>query len=535
MKKIIVISSIVVAMLGGYFGYQGLFGGKEEVFAYETVSRGEVAQVVSVAGTVSPNKQIDLQFELSGKISNVSVSVGDSVVSGQVLARLDSSELNAQLQAARAALAMAQARLAQTLAGNRSEDIQVYAAAVDSARQAVAGKEQALADARAQAEVDLRGDLEDALDVIQTSQTKIDLAMTAISDLRQEYFSNTLQLSVDIKDKETIAKRSSSDFDSILALAEGSMTVENIKSVLSSGRQALLDTKDALSYLRVALDDASVSHLVAAADETSVDTQRNNIDTQLVGLTSAQQAVDATKIGNQTSINSAQQAVESAKIALTKAESELALRQAPPRQADIDLVRADVAQAEANVAQIREKIGKASLAAPVAGIVTAVEKERGEIVLSGNAIISLMSAGNFRIEANISEADIAKINAGDGIEMTLDALGPEEKFAGTVAEIDPAETVISGVIYYKITAMFDAENEQIRSGMTANLDIRTAKIENALYLPYFAVRQTNGRKYVLVEENGQRQEKDIRTGLEGETRVEILEGLEEGERVLIES
>jgi len=59
--------------------------------------------------------------------------------------------------------------------------------------------------------------------------------------------------------------------------------------------------------------------------------------------------------------------------------------------------------------------------------------------------------------------------------MTLDALGPDEKFAGQIIKINPAETVVSGVIYYQITSIFDAEDERIKSGMTVNLDIETDK------------------------------------------------------------
>ncbi|MBU1290024.1 efflux RND transporter periplasmic adaptor subunit, partial [Patescibacteria group bacterium] len=149
--------------------------------------------------------------------------------------------------------------------------------------------------------------------------------------------------------------------------------------------------------------------------------------------------------------------------------------------------------------------------------------------------VSMINSGRFQIEANISETEIAKVDLGDKVEMTLDALGPAEKFVGEIIKIDPAETIISGVIYYKITSVFDVEDGRIKSGMTVNLDIQTDKKENVLYLPYYVVKGINGDKFVNLLKDGEVVELIIKTGLEGENRIEIVEGLEEGEEVVMEA
>jgi multidrug efflux pump subunit AcrA (membrane-fusion protein) len=89
------------------------------------------------------------------------------------------------------------------------------------------------------------------------------------------------------------------------------------------------------------------------------------------------------------------------------------------------------------------------------------------------------------------------------------------------------------VIYYKATSVFDVEDARIKSGMTVNLDIQTDKKEDVLYLPYYVVKERNGDRYVQVLENGKLKEKIIKTGLEGETMIEIIEGLAEGEKVVV--
>ena len=534
-KKIIVIVSIIVIIIGGYLIYQGIFKEKEPPYSITPVSKGEVIDNVSVTGTVISAKEIDLEFESSGKIKDIEVLVGDNVSIGQILVRLDTAELNAQLLASQAALEIAQAKLAQILAGTRLEDIQVYQSAVEKAEVSVVNEEQALIDAQADAENDLDEAYEDALDTAKSTYTVADQALViTFTQIRQEYFTGYSQLSSSVKEKEDRAKNDLSLAKSYLDTAESNSLYSNIDLALDKMKTAVLSIRDALAHLRLALDDPSVKDLVSTVDKTSINTERTNVDTEIVNLSTAEQKISSTKITNQTNINTAQADLEAAEAALKKAQDELTLKEVGPRQVDIDLAEAEVRQAQANLLQTRAKLSKAVLIAPVDGIITAIEKEEGEIASAKSTIISIIGSSYFQIEANVSETEIAKVNLDDGVEMTLDALGPDEKFSGQVIKIDPAETVVSGVIYYKVASVFDVDDERIKSGMTVNLDIQTDKKENVLYLPYYIIKERNGYKYVQVLEDGQIKEREIKTGLEGETRVEIIEGLIEGEQVIAE-
>ncbi|MFH1461293.1 MAG: biotin/lipoyl-binding protein, partial [Patescibacteria group bacterium] len=206
-KKLIITVSILVIVIGGYLAFRGIFGQKDSNYTKIPVARGEVAEIVSVTGTVIPAKEIDLQFESAGKISRIENKVGDKVLTGQVLVRLEAGELNAQLQSYQAALDKAEAKLSQTLAGARSEDIQVYQAAVDSAQVTAAGKEQALIDAQKDTDNDLKEAYEDALDILKTSYTKADQALLIVfKGVRESYFYDSSQLTFSVKEKENIAK-----------------------------------------------------------------------------------------------------------------------------------------------------------------------------------------------------------------------------------------------------------------------------------------------------------------------------------------
>ena len=119
--------------------------------------------------------------------------------------------------------------------------------------------------------------------------------------------------------------------------------------------------------------------------------------------------------------------------------------------------------------------------------------------------------------------------------MTLDAYGSDVFFNATVAKIDPAETLIDNVATYKITLGFLEKDERVRSGMTANIDVLSAKKENVLVVPARAVIDKDGVKTVRVAgADGAVSERSIETGLKGsDGQIEILSGLSESERIVV--
>ncbi len=195
---------------------------------------------------------------------------------------------------------------------------------------------------------------------------------------------------------------------------------------------------------------------------------------------------------------------------------------------------ASVQSYAASAENIRAQLEKTSLYAPISGTVTKQDAEVGEIITANSVVISIISASEFEIEANIPEADIAKVKRADSANITLDAYGNDIVFEATVTMIDPAATVIDGVPTYKTTLVFRTRDKRIKSGMTANIDIVTATKENALVVPRRAVISKNGRKFVLVDVGEKEpEERAVETGLIGsDGNIEIISGLTEGERIV---
>ncbi|MDP3727045.1 MAG: efflux RND transporter periplasmic adaptor subunit, partial [bacterium] len=185
----------------------------------------------------------------------------------------------------------------------------------------------------------------------------------------------------------------------------------------------------------------------------------------------------------------------------------------------------------ANVEAIRTKFSKTSLRAPIAGVVTRQDAKPGEIAAANTALVSLLSLQGFEIEANVPEVDIGKIRPGNSVAITLDAF-PSDGLSGHVARIDPAETIVDGVVNYKVTVVFEHTDPRLRSGLTANLEVKTVEKPDALVLPQVAIIENDRGTFVKKIEGSASREVPVAVGIRGQDgNVEITSGLVEGDRV----
>lgn len=499
---------------------------KKSTYELTAVQKGELVKEVSVTGRVKAAESVDLAFEKSGRVSYVSVKVGDKVSTGQTLASLSNADLVAQLEQARASLQKEQVELDQLKAGTREEDIQV-------SRTAVANAQKSLVDTQSEATTDLNN-LYDGVREVLTSV--YDSADDAVNKQSADLFSNRASINPQLTFYTGSQAEVNAEVGMINAQSALNKTSEAINllesnrsdqdAALANVNSQMRIVQSALNYFSEALNNAAnLTSATLTSYKYNINLGRTNVNTSLTSINSKQQAIAAQKNTNQTAITTAQNT-------LATAQDQLNLKLAGNTAQDIASQEAQVRYAQANVDSYAAQLGKTIIKSPISGIVTQKNTKVGEIVAANAAVISVLSNAKFEIEANVSENEIAEVSLADPVAITLDALGPSEKFSGRIIKIDPAETIVSGVVYYKVTSVFDVEDVKIKSGMTANLDIQTDKKENVLYLPYYVVKGKNGDKYVQVLVEGKVKEKIIKTGLEGETTIEIIEGLNEGDEVI---
>jgi len=140
-----------------------------------------------------------------------------------------------------------------------------------------------------------------------------------------------------------------------------------------------------------------------------------------------------------------------------------------------------------------------------------------------------------KLDMNISEADIGSLKVGQDVSFTVDAY-PDKRFNGKVKEIRLGPILKQNVVYYGVVANIDNAELLLRPGMTADVWINTAYHKNALLVPVKVLKRKDDRKYVDVLEGKELKRKEVTTGMKSEDGfLEVLSGLEEGERVVLSS
>lgn len=269
--------------------------------------------------------------------------------------------------------------------------------------------------------------------------------------------------------------------------------------------------------------------------QLQIDAAQNAYTTAVNSLDKAKFNLKQSKINAENSNNNAEAQIEIREAALNASKASLELKRAPVRATDLAPLLAQISLANVALEIANNEYKDSQLIAPISGQVTFINGKVGEqISLSGTSLKSFLTiqADNLIVEANVPETDVSKVNPGDKVEMTVDAFDFTQKFQGTVAYVDPAETIIQGVVYYQIKAAFDLKDERLKSGMTTNLDVVTDSKDNVLIIPARAIKYEDSTRYVEVLNNGTPKKTYIKTGLESDQFVEVTEGLKERDKII---
>jgi len=288
----------------------------------------------------------------------------------------------------------------------------------------------------------------------------------------------------------------------------------------------------------------------------------------------------------------AQSYVQSNKANLRKVASDMKRMQALYKQnltsaaelesaeAQLQLAESQVVQAEAALKQARDDLDKTRIEAPMAGIVTRLEKEIGEIALGSvfqeDVILVISDMSEVKVEVEVDETDVVNVSIGDSANIEFDAL-PDTIYYGTVSEIAHSATTKGAgtqeqVTNFKVQVAVLGRDARFRPGMSATVDIVTDTRENALVVPIQALtarsetdtslvtgaaapQATTSLKNKLIEavfvvnSSDSVQQKPVgiikkttypvarlmpvKIGISSDTHFEIIEGLIEGDEIVI--
>jgi HlyD family secretion protein len=447
------------------------------------VTKQNLQETVLSTGQVISGTDLSLSFQGTGVVRKVNVKEGDQVTEGQVLAYLNQGS-------AAAALTQAQANYDKLINGATQNDVQ------------------SLQDAESSAQVNLNNAYNGAFNTLNNGYTAILNAYTTSKTIQDAYFSSA-------DSSWSPVHENVNNINNNLVIVKNGISYTNnadaISSAISSSANSLASVLASLQIIRDQTDTDSYKDRISAADKSALDSQKSAVSSAL------------------SSINSLQSSLALYKVSLQTAQHNLSAKQSPPRQEDID-------SAQAQVDAARAVVNNLIITAPASGTITSVDVKVGELATPSKEAIVLQNVGDLHAEADVSEANVASLQVGQPIDYTFDALGPDQHFAGKVMTINPASTVISGVVNYLVKGSLE-NVPNIKPGMTANMTILVAKKDNALAVPSTAVINKNNKQYVRVIDNDKNKtyhEVQVQTGLQADGGlVEIVSGISDGQEIVV--
>ena len=199
---------------------------------------------------------------------------------------------------------------------------------------------------------------------------------------------------------------------------------------------------------------------------------------------------------------------------------------------------ANLSQAQANVRSAQIQLDYTVIRAPVSGVVASVSTQVGETVAASFAsptFVTIIDLDRLEIWAYVDETDIGRVEVGQEARFTVDTYLDTE-FRGAVTAIQPQAEIVDNVVNYVTLIEIGAtEGKILRPEMTTTVNILLEEREDVLTLPNGAVRRDSDGTFAFVPDPNGPVRRAIRTGYRGSDYTEVLDGLAEGEEVLVGS
>jgi multidrug efflux pump subunit AcrA (membrane-fusion protein) len=267
-------------------------------------------------------------------------------------------------------------------------------------------------------------------------------------------------------------------------------------------------------------------------------------------IAQAEQLVRQTKASWETSLDNyrrlkklkdrdyvSQQRLDEAMLQVTVSEAEyqsavekLTLLKKGARQEDRDALLAQMREAEAAVRLAEIHLKNTTIRAPIGGIIGKRYVDQGALVGTSTPILRIVAMDQVSVMVQVVESELAQLRHGATADISVDAYR-DDIFKGTVARISPTVDPDSRTADFEIEV--DNRDYRLKPGMFARVELVVQRRDNVLLLSKDSLITESGPARVFVHNSGRAILKEVSLGLEGEEYVEVLNGLSQGDEVLV--
>jgi HlyD family secretion protein len=508
-RRWIILGIVVVLLVGGFFFARNGIGRmralretvQSQTGEMVTAFVGDLDASVTASGQVEAVQTARLSVNGPGIVEGVFVQVGDEVKTGDLLVQLELDALALRVERAKQNLSLQEVNQQALLNGAKPEDIAAAEAAVRSAQVRLddllgGPDEQAIAESSANIRVQ-EAHLASATAAYNSALQAIQASAVTAAQIR------VMNAQVATDNAQEVNERFAN----------------------STTHQRLLDAEEDLAIAQAALDD-----LLAGPNQGDVDSASSNVEAAVANLEQAEANHEKLLAGATASQIAAAESV------LAQAQSNLALLMGEASAEDVAIAEASVEQARLALLDAEENLRKASVTAPFDGIVTAVRIAEGEY--AAGVVVEMVSNG-LQVVLNVDEIDVGELVRGQQASLTLETW-PDVEISGELTSIAPSANNGGGIVSYDIFLTLGPTELPVLVGMTADARLTTANHPNLLLIPNAAITADREAGTYFVnrvtgEEDGHptSEEVEVIIGLKGGGFTQILEGVSEGDELVI--
>lgn len=202
---------------------------------------------------------------------------------------------------------------------------------------------------------------------------------------------------------------------------------------------------------------------------------------------------------------------------------------------DVNNAQEELTEAKENLSAFKKEVQDQTVVSEYAGTILSVGCAEGDNLTTDTAIATFADAEQVNLTVSVSQEDISNVEVEDKVDIVFKAY-EEETYEGIVTGIETAGTSnSSSTVDYNVTVNVTGEVSKIFEGMTANVTFITKKLQNVTYVSNKAIQTEGTKSYVKKVDGDVVSKAEVTTGFSNGSSVEITEGLEKGDTVLIES
>ncbi len=497
---IVVLVLVVAAVVKSVF-----FTDVAQGYTEETAQTRDIVTYNSFVGNVAPASDIELTAQASEEAVQVLVEKGDKVKAGDVIAKLDTTNVDYNIELQEASLAATKKSNKYNIS-DAKRGYENYKETVDS------GLNSQLESARVQLESAEKA-LNDANDEYDKAKKEIDSG--TYSSIQSVYLQRE-------QARRAYDQASDSASDAYDAYRKAQDAYNKAKNATNADGTATYSASK-LAQLETAMETA----------KSQYETLDKTADTYSDNYSDAKKAFDDTK---KSILDNLEDSIENAQISYNNAKKsydvvELAVDQqleeyeaAYKKTKDLS----DVSTAEIQLEQLKASREDYIITAPASGTITSLNVEKGEMVSMGTPVATISDLEGMQVEIKVDEYTIKNVNIGDAVTIHVDAL--DKDYEGTLVEVDKTATIEGGVSYFNAKVSFTPDDD-VKSGMSVEVKVMRVNEPDSISVSQSSLQYNDDNTaYVYMkDESGELVKVDLTLGASDGTYVQVTEGLADGD------